>query len=329
MSGVRHTRTHGRPAGLPALSAALPGRGSRGLRRVLAVGVLAVLAVLLLLAPGSEHAYGKSVKVKPGKNAIQKAVDRANPGDVLRVTAGRYVEDVVVDKRVKLWGVDEKRPTIDGNCNTNLTLAVTHAGVVLKHLKVVGAAEGLGSHPSQVDFRFLGRGKANDLLLRETCGPEASAEYGINLLATRRVDVINSVAKGGFTDAGIYVGSVQGTGKGSTVIRGNQAFNNTVGFIVEASFGDIQVLENQAFRNRTPGEHAPGGMLINSVLGSLFANNSVTDNGVFGVNLTSGSTGNVLNGNVITGNGTDVIDDGSGNCGFGNTIGAGPMIPPC
>ena len=328
MTAIRLTPKRSRLGGTPT-TAAVPGRGSRGFQLAFAVGVATLAAFLLALVLGSDDTYGKSLEVKPGKDVIQKAVDRADPGDVLRIAKGRYVEDVVVDKRVKLWGPGEKRPTIDGNCNTNLTLAVTHPGVVLKHLKVVGAAEGFGSHPSQVDFRFLGRGTANDLLLRETCEPEASAEYGINLLGTHRVDVINSVAKGGFTDAGIYVGSIAGTGKGSTVVRGNQAFSNTVGFIIEESFGDIQVLDNQAFGNRSPGVQVPGGMFVNEVVGAFFADNSLTDNGVFGLRLTTGSTGNVLNGNVITGNETDVIDDGSGNCGSQNTVGTGASIPPC
>jgi hypothetical protein len=37
----------------------------------------------------------------------------------------------------------------------------------------------------------------------------------------------------------------------------------------------------------------------------------------------------VLNDNVITGDQFDLIDEGSGNCGSGNTIGAGPPVPPC
>ncbi len=298
-------------------------------RAVVASLAGALVLSLVGLALGGTGAQGKAREVRPGKNAIQRAVDRARPGDVLRIREGRYREDVIVDKRVKLRGVDSRRPTIDGSCKTNLTLAVTHSGVVLKHLKIVGAAEGFESHSSQVDFRFLGRGKATDLLLRETCGPDAAAEYGINLFGTTRVDVIDSVAKGGHTDAGIYVGSIQGTGSGSTVVRGNEAFNNTVGIIVEESRGDIRVQENRVYRNNVPGVQDPGGILVNAVLGALFASNRITDNGLFGVNLTPGSTNNVLNDNVITGNQFDVFDEGTGNCGSGNTIGAGPGIPLC
>lgn len=329
MSDGGLTDRNGSPGAPRSHSLAVGMPGVCGLKMVVA-GAVAVLTVsLLALVVGSADARAKSVAVQPGTNAIQKAVDRANPGDVLRIAKGRYVEDVIVDKRLKLWGVDERRPTIDGNCNTNLTLAVSHAGVVLKHLKVVGAGEGIGSHPSQVDFRFVGRGTANDLLLRETCGPDAAAQYGINLLGTRRVNVIDSVAKGGFTDAGIYLGSIPGTGSGSTVVRGNESFNNTVGMIVEESHGDIRVLDNRVHRNTVPGVHDPGGILINLVLGGLFANNTVTDNGMFGVALTPGTNDNVLNQNVITGNPLDVFDQGAGNCGSGNTIGAGPGIAPC
>ncbi len=289
----------------------------------------ALLLCLLGLALGSAPASGKAHDVRPGKNAIQKAVDQARPGDVLRLRGGRYKEDVVIDKRLKVWGPGEKRPTIDGRCQTHLTVAVTHAGVVLKHLKVVGAADGFEPHPSQVDFRFLGRGTVNDLLVRETCGPEAPGEYGINLLGTRRVNVRNSVAKGGHTDAGIYLGAITGTGKGSTVVRNNESFDNTVGIIVEQSFGDIQILDNHVYRNNVPGAQDPGGIFVNIASGVLFARNTVTDNADYGVRLTPMADNNVLNGNVISGNATDLENGGTGNCGSGNTIGAGPGLPAC
>jgi len=293
------------------------------------------VAAALALAFGvfgllSQPAGAKSLEVKPGKNAVQKAVDRARPGDVLRVREGRYREVVVIDERIKLWGVDSARPTIDGACSTNITLAVTHPGVVLKHLKVVGAVEGFGHSPSQVDFRFLGRGMARDLVLRETCGSAGSAaEYGINLLATKRVEIHDSVAKGGHTDAGIYLGGIDATGSGATIVKGNQAFDNTVGIVVEQSHGDIRVLDNQFFRNSVPGVQDSGGIFVNFASGALFAGNSITDNGLFGVDLTAGSDNNVFNDNVITGNESDVIDAGVGSCGSGNTIGAGPQIPAC
>jgi hypothetical protein len=45
--------------------------------------------------------------------------------------------------------------------------------------------------------------------------------------------------------------------------------------------------------------------------------------------LTAGADANVFDGNVITGNPTDVVNEGSGNCGSGNTFATGGPLPPC
>ncbi|MGI9557508.1 MAG: right-handed parallel beta-helix repeat-containing protein [Solirubrobacterales bacterium] len=294
----------------------------------LLLAALAGAALVLMLA-GPATAEAKKIRVTPGKNAIQRAVNTARPGDVLRIKDGRYRESVVIDKRLTLRGIGNQRPTIDGRCKTNITVAVTAGGVKLKQLKVVGAAEGFGFSPSQVDFRFLGKGKANDLVLRETCDGLEAAEYGVNLLGVRKVTVANSLAKGGHTDAGFYVGGVTGTGNGKTVLKGNRAFGNTVGIVMEQSRGDIRVLDNNIHDNTAPGVHDPGGILVNVAIGSLYEDNRVVRNGLYGIDLVPGSDSNVLNGNTFTGNEIDVIDEGTGNCGSANTIGSGPAFPAC
>jgi parallel beta-helix repeat protein len=290
------------------------------------VGILALLFLALASAP----AAGKVRDVAPGKNTLQRAVDRANPGDVLRMRKGHYRGSVVVEKRLKLWGVAGRRSLVDGRCRTGKTIAVRHVGVVLKHLKVVGAADGFESSPSAVDFTGVrGSGKARDLVLRDTCGGAGGAEYGVNVFGSTRIRILDSVARGGFTDAGFYVGGVSTTGSGSLVVKGNEAYGNTTGVIIELSRGDIRVLDNDLHDNDLPGVQSQAGILANASTGVLYSGNRVTDNGLYGIRLTAESSENVLNDNVFTGNPTDVLDQGVGNCGAGNVIGVGAPFPPC
>ncbi|KAF5018599.1 hypothetical protein F66182_9391 [Fusarium sp. NRRL 66182] len=48
--------------------------------------------------PKNYYGYSRTIHVKPGKNAIQKAIRKASPGDRIVVGAGTYAEQVVIDK---------------------------------------------------------------------------------------------------------------------------------------------------------------------------------------------------------------------------------------
>ena len=99
------------------------------------------------------------------------------------------------------------RPVINGDCGTRVTISVTSAGVTLRRLKVVGASEGFGSYPAEVDFNQVNTGRARGLVVRDTC----DAQYGINVFDTGPVQIVNNRARGGFSDAGIYIGGIQDT----------------------------------------------------------------------------------------------------------------------
>src|SRR5918999_733188 len=158
----------------------------------------ALLASLALPGP----AAAAKLEVFPGKNAINRAVKRAHPGDTLRIHRGHYRESLKVEKkRLKLVGVGRGRPVIDGQCEVVYT-------VMVRAPKVVGA-DG-EPFPSEVDFSFVPSGTARDLVVRDTC----DAEYGINVFRAGAIQLIGNEARGGFTDAGIYVGAVTGTGSG-------------------------------------------------------------------------------------------------------------------
>jgi parallel beta-helix repeat protein len=70
------------------------------------------------------------------------------------------------------------------------------------------------------------------------------------------------------------------------------------------------------------------GLIVQNANGIVVDRNRVRDNGTYGILVQSGSDGNQFAGNEIIGNGTDVTDNGSGNCWRSNTFVSG-AVPPC
>jgi parallel beta-helix repeat protein len=305
-----------------------------GARRGVLARRLAALTVIVAALALAQAAAGAAIEVRPGPNAIHKALRSAHNGDTLRIHKGTYRESVALNKRVRLRGVGG-RPTIDARCGSRTTFDVNRGGFALDHLMVVGGADGFGYPPSEIDATQVGTGTINDVVVHNTCGPlGVGAQYGINVFDTGPVVISNSRATGGFTDAGIYVGQITDTGGQALKVVSNTAFSNHQGIIVENSGGNaiIQVANNNTHHNTIAGVGEPAaGMFISNSDGVRIRNNTVRSNGEFGVNVSTGSDHNRLIGNTITGNPTDLNNQGSANCGSGNTIGsrAGNPLMPC
>ena len=288
------------------------------------------LSCLLALAALAATASAATIEVTPGPNAINKAIDKAHNGDLLRIHDGTYPGAVTVDKRLTLRGVNG-RPVIDARCNDRAAITVERTGVTLDHLRVVGAGENesQGPYPSEVDMRDVNTGTVHDLLVRDTCGLQRGAEYGVNVFNSGPVEVSDVVAGGGFSDAGIYIGGITDTGGEPLLVVRNTTYNNHQGIIIENSAGGlIQVARNRAVNNTGPGvEGDKAGIFLNNSDGVRLRDNTVRENGEFGVNISPGSDRNRLFDNTITGNPTDVNNQGSANCGSGNTFSTSAGTP--
>jgi nitrous oxidase accessory protein NosD len=284
----------------------------------LVLAVTLLVGLLMLADATSAKPAPRTIDVHPGKHAIEKALDGANGGDTLRIHPGSYGGQVVVTKRVKLVGVGKQRPLVDGKCRTNDTIEIQSAGVVVKHLKVVGAAEGFGRFSSEVNFDAVPRGRAEDLVVKDTC----DAEYGINVIKGGKQQIVGNRAKG-FSDSGIYIGQIADTHGGSLDVKANNTYGNSRGIIVEFSHGVAIHLSNNDTHDNTLkglGESPPAGILVNGSDGVLFKANRSTANGRYGIDFIAGSHDNRLVGNDFRGNPKAIhVDDTSGhNCGSAN-----------
>ncbi|MCL4288402.1 MAG: right-handed parallel beta-helix repeat-containing protein [Thermoleophilia bacterium] len=287
-----------------------------------ALAPLGLIPALLAVAVATAPAAARTIDVHPrgpASHPLQRAINRASPGDRIRVHHGRYRESVVVPKRLEIFAArDERRPVIDARCRASVVIDVEANRVSLDGLEVIGSADAF-----TVNFVNIGSGRVNDLRLANTCG---EALYGVNVYGKGAIRITNNHARG-YRDAGYYVGSIGSTGQGSLLIRGNTASGNNRGVIVEDSAGvDIRVVDNVLNRNGIGGEGIPSGIFVHNSDGMLFTGNRADDNGVYGIHVDATSDGNVLRGNRAAGNGTaDFFDEGAGTCGSGNSF----PLPAC
>ena len=271
-------------------------------------------------------AQAATINVRPGPNAIQKAVNRSEPGDRLLLKRGKYREDVQVDKRLKIVGKKGRRPVIDGRCETDRTIDVLANGVRLRHLKVKGARRGPGDGYA-VNLIGVASGTLRDLVLRESCNANP-AYYGVNVFDTGALEITEVKATGGFVDAGIYVGSIADVGARAFLVARNEAFGNNVGILMEDSGPEANFLvrANRVHDNDLPGLSDPAGILVRRSDGGVYTKNRANGNGDYGIHLDPDSEGNRLTENRAFGNGiANFFDQGSGNCGSANSF----PIPPC
>jgi hypothetical protein len=284
-------------------------------RLALAVGILAA-TMALPATPATGAVQPRRIDVFHAPGALGRAIDRARPGDVLRVHRGRYREVLAIDVPITVKAVGRGRVIVDGRCQTGVVIDVRSNGVTLKGLTVQGADIAFSPLPSEVSFVGVGQGAAKKLVLRDTC----DAEYGINVFGTGRMLVRNSVARG-FSDAGLYVGGIE---DGPVTVARNETFDSNRGIIVEDSLpGSVTVTGNDVHDNRAPGESPlPGGIAIIRTDGVAVVSNVVRSSLVYGISADADSSGNLIHSNDIAGSGSlDAFDDSGANC-WNGTIAA-------
>ncbi|WP_269849953.1 right-handed parallel beta-helix repeat-containing protein [Methanosarcina horonobensis] len=80
-------------------------------RNLLAIKIIAALILAVIFTSSSASAANLKVdpSVEGGYTTIQAAVDAANAGDTIFVSPGTYVENLKIDKQVRVWS-DSRNP---------------------------------------------------------------------------------------------------------------------------------------------------------------------------------------------------------------------------
>ena len=191
---------------------------------------------------------------------IQAAIEAAVDGDTVEVGSGTYSENVVVDKRITLRGVDtgEGVPVVNADGNGSAVLLVA-GGSVLEGLQITNS----GPHPS------AGIEVVSSDNIISGCSIWNSGWWGIYL-------------KGGSTNNTIANSIVSNSGNdGIMVFRspGNRFVENTV---VNNGDNGIQILEseNNVVERNVVGNNRNSGISLESSQNSAVKGNVITYNSV-------------------------------------------------
>ncbi|MEV3920682.1 right-handed parallel beta-helix repeat-containing protein [Actinomadura coerulea] len=224
------------------------------MRRTLAasLGTAIALAGLASFAPAGHAAdggKGRRIHIVRQGHSIQKAVDRARPGDVIRLRAGAYEGGVLVRKRLTIVGDGDRTVLHPGRRDH-----CAKAGAAGQGICVIGHRR----HPvrdvtiknlSVRGFKQSGvYGLYTDRLTVERVLAARNGEYGITEFRSTRGRFVKNRAIDNSADAGLYVGDIQNAR--GTVVAYNHASGNAIGLLVRHA-RHVQAWENELVGNCT------------------------------------------------------------------------------
>jgi hypothetical protein len=186
-----------------------------------------------------------TIVVSPGQS-IQAAVNKAKPGDTILVEAGTYNENVVVTTdMLTIRGEGAARtkllpPASDSGCGICIFGQGQPFGKVIR--KVVGDRV---SDLTTEGFAFAGVfGYGTDGMEVTHVDAVNNAEYGISRF--KSIGTLFAFNRAwGSHEAGFYIGD---SPDANTLVIGNQAWNNDLGFFVRHAHG-VTLTENRAWAN--------------------------------------------------------------------------------
>ncbi|GAA2257217.1 right-handed parallel beta-helix repeat-containing protein [Actinomadura luteofluorescens] len=206
------------------------------MRRTLAasLGTAVALAGLASFAPAGHAAEGGKGRrihiVWPG-HSIQKAVDRARPGDVIRLKAGAYDGGVLVRKRLTIQGDGDRTVLHPGRKDR-----CAKAGAAGMGICVVGRPKHLVKGVSILDLTVRGfkesgvYGMYTDRLTVERVLATRNGAYGITEFHSTRGRFVKNRAIDNSVEAGLYVGDIEDAR--GTVVAYNHASGNALGLLI-------------------------------------------------------------------------------------------------
>lgn len=273
-------------------------------------------------ASGFQYTVGRVINRTANTvyNTIQAGINAATAGDILEIAPGTYAENVVVDRSITLRGSgDGADPAVDtildGTTapgrgifiNTGIT------NVTIEDLRVVnyGGANGTGIYANGQNNNFT----VQNVTTNNNGPGSISASGGIYMNGPVNTVLIDNVTAQNNWGRGIVIWN--GLKTNITITNNDVRNNNCCGIeLQDGTASGVTMTGNTVVDNADSGMSAIG--LTSGAGANLIANNTVTDNGRFGIEiklpngtgLTSGDGSIVVENNTVslTGTPTDLRD---------------------
>lgn len=270
------------------------------------MAVLTRVGGALICFCAAAQVLAAEITVTPSQS-IAAAIERAAPGDVIRIERGRYQEQLVIDKPLTLLGVG--RPTISGDFKGD-TIRVIAEDVVIDGLIVSDSGDNLveqhagiyiqpGAHRAVVrncnlNYNLFGFWieKANDVRIENNLITgkrnyrSVSRGNGIQLYNTRGARIIGNQIS--FVRDAIYVDVSH-----HAIFRGNRLHHSRYGTHYMNSYYNLWE-DNESWLNR-------GGLALMEVRNQVVRNNRAWANSDHGIMLRT-IQDSLVEGNVVAGN---------------------------
>ena len=268
---------------------------------------LRAAALCVLLSPVMiVNAWGTELLVRPG-DSITAAIARAQAGDTITVTRGRYEENLLIDKPLTLKGLD--RPTINSALKGD-TIRITSPDVTIENLIIADSGDDLTAQNDGIyiqpgadrvtvrncdiayslfglwiegvkDVRIIG-----NLITGKRDYPSAQRGNGIQLYNTTGAHIEGNHIS--FARDGIYVDVSH-----HAIFRKNRIHDTRYGTHYMNSYYNVWE-DNDVYRNR-------GGLALMETRNQIVRNNRAWDNSDHGIMLRTIQDSTIEN-NIVAGN---------------------------
>jgi parallel beta-helix repeat protein len=293
---------------------------------VLAAWLISSLLVIVftVVAGMSVSASLSIIHVPDDYPTIQEAVDAADFGDIVVVSAGTYYENVRVNKTISLVGESRETTIIDGN-RTGDVLYVTADNVKITEFTIQNGADGIFLNHSSGNIIY-----GNTLASNVFDGVWLNESSGTMIIGNR---ILNN---GGGVPPLMYGGGIA-LGYSNSNIISNNSISNNMAYGIDLSSSYDNIINHNTVTNHSGGVElffSGGNIVSDNVVASnsggigmtYSTKNTIKHNQVFkneggGISVWE-SEMNVIRENIITENGIgiNIAHRSSNNTFFGNTV---------
>lgn len=237
-------------------------------------------------------------------STIQEAINAAYPGATIEVYSGVYHENLRINKRLALKGVDSGAgsPIIDAGRGIG-GLVLQSNGVILENFRITNT--GIGS--------ALDVSSSCNLIKNNTISNNSMSGIRFNQKATGNIVFGNNITYNGFSGIVIADGAYD-----NSIVENNISYNGFSGVNLKEAVADNLLLHNRILFNGFNGV-----LLMDDASSNMIVGNIIYNNTFGGIDLKENTSRNMITENRIMNNtftGLSIMDNSSGNIIFFNSL---------